>query len=68
MAVTGVQTCALPISVKNRRGFLEWVAKQDALRSKSIDGCGRVLSMDGERPSSSGFRCAISAEKTETVK
>ena len=55
-------------AVKNRRGFLEWVAKQDALRSKSVDGCGRVLSMDGERPSFSGFRCAISAEKTESVK
>lgn len=55
-------------AVKNRRGFFQWMAKQDALRLKSVDGCGRVLSMDGARPSSSGFRCAISAEKTEPTK
>lgn len=55
-------------AIKNRRGFFEWMAKQDALRLKSIDGCGRVLSMDGARPSTNGYRCAISAEKTEPAK
>ena len=55
-------------AIKNRRGFLEWIAKQDALRLKSVDGCGRVLSMDGARPSTNGYRCEISAEKTEPAK
>ena len=55
-------------AVKNRRGFLEWIAKQDALRLKSVDGCGRVLSMDGARPSTNGYRCAISNEKIEPTK
>ena len=55
-------------AIKNRRGFFEWMAKQDALRLKSVDGCGRVLSMDGARPSTNGYRCEISAEKTEPAK
>ena len=55
-------------AIKNRRGFLEWIAKQDALRLKSVDGCGRVLSMDGARPSTNGYRCAISNEKIEPTK
>ena len=55
-------------AIKNRRRFLEWIAKQDALRLKSVDGCGRVLSMDGARPSTNGYRCAISNEKIEPTK
>ena len=55
-------------AIKNRRGFFEWIAKQDELRLKSIDGCGRVLSMDGARPSTNGYRCAISNEKIEPAK
>ena len=55
-------------AITTRREFSRWIAKQESLRSKSVDGCGRILSMDGVRPSSDGFRCAIPAGKIEPSK